>query len=72
MYVYTVFNSQAKRCDWHLMKHRKRKQKMKYVYKIRGYDKLFGEDYWLPEVYETYEQAFKYCKTNESVIRVSA
>jgi putative salt-induced outer membrane protein YdiY len=54
------------------MKHRKRKQKMKYVYKIRGYDKLFGEDYWLPEVYETYEQAFKYCKTNESVIRVSA
>jgi len=41
-------------------------------YKIRGYDKVLGEFYWLPDVYATYEEAFKRCKTNESAIKVSA
>jgi len=45
---------------------------IKIMFKIRGYDKLFGEFYWLPEVYNTYEEAFERCRSNESAIKVGA
>ena len=42
------------------------------MYQIQGYDKLFDEFYIKPEVYSDYNEAFSRCRTNESVIKVSA
>ena len=42
------------------------------MYQIRGYDSIWDQFYWLPELYEEYEAALKRCRTREIPIKVSA